>query len=99
MEGRWFSPGLKFVSDLWQVDGFLQVLSLSVTCGRSMVFSGSSGFLHQMQWPTEKEQELTMVDKALHTKRPSNTSPTGLQNMSFVFLLVMMVVILSTIPD
>ena len=42
----------KFVSDLWQVDGFLRVFR----------------FPALMQWPTEKEQKLTMIDKALHTK-------------------------------
>ena len=38
---------IKFVSELWQVDGFLRNVqlmrsSLSVNCGRSMVFSGMS---------------------------------------------------------
>ena len=27
------------------------IVSLSVTCGRSVVFSGNSGFLHQEHWP------------------------------------------------
>jgi hypothetical protein len=37
---------IKFVSDLWQVCGFLRVLR-PVTCGRFVVFSGYSGFFHQ----------------------------------------------------
>jgi len=37
----------KFVSDLRQVSSFLRVLRFTVTCDRSVVFSESSGFLHQ----------------------------------------------------
>jgi hypothetical protein len=58
---------IKFVSELWQVDGFLRNVqlmrsSLSVNCGRSMVFLGmsSSSFNkidhHNQKWYFTKAQ-------------------------------------------
>ena len=43
--------GFVFISILICSVLFYIILILSVTCDRSVVFSGSSGFLHQYNWP------------------------------------------------
>jgi hypothetical protein len=45
--------------------------SLSVTCDRSVVFSGSSGFLHQLNWPPRYNWTIVESGVKQHKTKPN----------------------------
>ena len=47
--------------------------SLSVTCGRSVVVSGSSGFLHQYNWPPRYNWNIVENGIKYHKPNPTIT--------------------------
>ena len=50
---------------------FSMSLSLSVTCGRSVVFSWYSGFLHQLYWPLRYNWNI--VESGVKHRNPNPT--------------------------
>ena len=52
----------------WGVQHY--VIKLSVICGRSVVFSGSSGFLHQYNWPPRYNWNIAESGVKHHQTKP-----------------------------
>ena len=59
---------------------------MSVTCDRSVVFSGSSGFLHQYNWPPLYNWNI--VESGVKHHKPNQTKPETILNDFFSVIVL-----------
>ena len=66
---------------------FIMWSSLSVTCGRSVVFSGYSVFLHQLNWPTGYNWNI--VESDVKHNNPHNPYPQNVSRQIQIIIIIL----------